>query len=586
MSPNLDPAVLRELSRLDPAVPFRASSDYLHHTWAKTFYSRPELFLRPQSIPEIEKVVTLARRCRRRLVVVGSGHSPSDLTCTSAWLVNLDDFNRVLDVSQETGMVTVEAGIRLRDLGAHLEQFGLCLSNLGSIDDQSIAGVITTGTHGSSLRHGLISECITSLTLMLANGQLVRCSATSNAALFRAALISLGALGIIVEITFKAEPTFNIAWRQTRRSLSSVLDEWSTGVWTSHEFVRVWWMPYLKSAIVWYADKTDRPLQAPPANFYGEWFGYHVYHNLLALSNYFPRILPWVEWLVFGLQYGFRAESTVTEAVEPARQGLLMNCLYSQFVNEWALPLEKGPEAITRLSAWLHGDMETARIPLPVQGMWVHCPIEVRVSDTTHNRNPRPFLDPTCADGPTLYLNATLYRPYLRDPPCMERYYEAFEWLMREMGAKPHWAKNFRTTGPQELRELYGQDMDEWLSVRREVDVDGMFLGEWHRRNLALLSRGENESKAAEPAILPLMEREKARCKADIHGAGDGMEWIGDKSWQAHSGNQDVPVSREKKEYVFPDGVNASSPTTATSEESFDVLAAGEASILLPDDRL
>ncbi|KAF7593260.1 D-arabinono-1,4-lactone oxidase [Aspergillus hancockii] len=578
---TLDPAIHRELSRLDPAVPFRASTEHIHHTWAKTFFSRPELYVQPQSIEEIQKLVTLARRCRRRLVTVGSGHSPSDLTCTSSWLVNLDNFNRVLNISHETGDVTVEAGIRLRDLGKYLESHGLTLSNLGSIDEQSLAGVISTGTHGSSLKHGLISECISSLKLVLANGQLVRCSATNNPSLFRAALISLGALGIIVEVTFKAETSFKVAWRQARRSLSSVLAEWSTDLWTSHEFVRVWWMPYEQSAIVWHADKTDLPLRAPPATFYGEMIGYHIYHNLLALANYFPRILPWVEWFVFGLQYGFRAESKVTEAVQPARAGLLMNCLYSQFVNEWALPLEKGPEAIIRLSAWLNGDSETALIPFPVEGLWVHCPIEVRVADSTRNRNPRPFLDPSCQDGPTLYLNATLYRPYLRDPPCIDRYYEAFEWLMREMGAKPHWAKNFKVTG-HELQALYGKDMDEWSKVRQEVDPDGMFLGEWHRRNLALTG-GDTEMISTESTYLPLLEREKTRRRADVRGAGDGMEWIGEKARLRDPGSRiNSVLAPEKKHDGSSEGI---SPTTATSEESFDLLAAGEASTILPDER-
>ncbi|KAI9369592.1 D-arabinono-1,4-lactone oxidase-domain-containing protein [Aspergillus egyptiacus] len=570
----MDPAVLHELSRLDPAVPIRTTTDHLHHTWARTFFSRPELYIRPQSIPEIQKVVNLARRCRRRIVVVGSGHSPSDITCTSGWMVNLDDFGRILDVEAETGIVTVEAGIRLRDLGKQLEEeYGLTLSNLGSIDSQSIAGVIATGTHGSSLAHGLISECIVGLTLVLANGQVVRCSPGSNQELFRAALISLGALGVVVEVKFQAEKSFKIAWRQTRRALSSVLKEWDKGLWTSHEFVRVWWMPYEKSAIVWHADKTDRPLVKPPKSFYGETLGNHVYHNLLALSNYFPRILPWVEWFIFGMQYGFRAEKTVTEAVELARTGLLMDCLYSQFVNEWALPLEKGPEAITRLSAWLHGDLETARIPFPVEGLWVHCPVEVRVSDTTRNRNPRPFLDPSCSDGPTLYLNATLYRPYHRDPPCKDRYYEAFEWLMREMGAKPHWAKNFKTTG-QELRALYGENMDRWLRVRQDVDADGMFLGEWHHRTLALSGDGDTSGSTA--SDLPLMEREKAIQRVNLRGAGDGMEWIGDKRWKKGSNLTPVllPTVDEKD--------TSNSPTTATSEESFDLLASGEASVMLP----
>lgn len=565
----------RELEKFDPNLYFRATSDHLHHTWAKTFFSRPELYIRPRSIPEIQQLVTVARRLRRRLVTVGSGHSPSDLTCTSSWLVNLDDFNRILHVDVETHSVTVEAGIRLSELGDRLEkEYGLTLANLGSIDSQSIAGVIATGTHGSSLRHGLLSECIESLSLVLANGQLVRCSPTNNPSLFRAALVSLGALGIVVEVTFKARPSFNIAWRQERYSLSQVLGEWSTGLWTSHEFVRVWWLPYEKGAIVWHADKTDEPLREPPKNFYGDWFGYHVYHNLLALSSYLPRILPWVEWFVFGMQYGFRAGSTVTEAVEPARAGLLMNCLYSQFVNEWALPLEDGPEAITRLSAWLNGDMKTARIPFSSKGLWVHCPVEVRVSDSTHNQNPRPFLDPTCHNGPTLYLNATLYRPYLRDPPCRQRYYEAFEWLMRDMDARPHWAKNFSVLGSSELHDRYGEDMDEWLTVRQEVDPEGMFLGEWHQRTLPLVDATETPDRGD---LLPLMERESERHSLRISGAGDGVEWVGERRWERQS--EDGTNEEDKP---TPE-VTASSPMTATSEESFDLLAKGEASIVLPD---
>ena len=573
-----NPAVARELSRLDPSVPFRATNDHLHHTWAKTFFSRPELYIRPQSTEEVRKLVTVARRCRRRLVTVGSGHSPSDLTCTSSWLVNLDDLNNILHVDSEKRLVTLQAGIRLHQLGQELEKYGLMLSNLGSIDSQSAAGVISTGTHGSSLRHGLISEGIVALSLVLANGQLVRCSATNNESLFRAALLSLGALGIIVEITIQVEPASKVAWRQSKLALSTVLDKWFDGLWTSHEFVRVWWLPYEKSAVVWHADKTDLPVRPPPKLFYGGWLGDTIYYNLLALAQYVPSILPWVEWLVFGLQYGFRNEAKVTEAVQPAREGLLMNCLYSQFVNEWALPLEKGPEAITRLSAWINGDLATAGIPFPSRGMYVHCPVEVRVSDTTVNKGPRPFLDPTNARGPTLYLNATLYRPYLRDPPCVNRYYEAFEWLMRQMGAKPHWAKNFQTVGAPELKEWYGEDMKKFLTVRGEVDPDGMFLGEWHHRNLPI------------EGTLPLQELEKTRGKIREHGTGDGIEWVGDKRWNKGTEHEGEGEERGGRNDTISEGGrprerdgSLSPPMTATSEESFDLLAKGEASVVLPE---
>jgi D-arabinono-1,4-lactone oxidase len=66
------------------------------------------------------------------------------------------------------------------------------MPNLGSIDDQAIAGAIGTATHGSSTRHGLLSQSVLELKIMLANGRTVSCSAKQNKDLFRAALVSLG----------------------------------------------------------------------------------------------------------------------------------------------------------------------------------------------------------------------------------------------------------------------------------------------------------------------------------------------------------------------------------------------------------
>jgi D-arabinono-1,4-lactone oxidase len=572
----MEARLAQELSRLDHSVAFRYTTKHVHHTWARTFYSRPEIYIQPQSVAEIQKAVTLARRCRRRLVVVGNAHSPSDLTCSSSWMMNLDHFNNILSVDRDSATVSFEAGISLHDLGVELAKLGLSVPNLGSIDVQSVAGAIATGTHGSSLRHGLLSQSVTALSLVLANGHLVRCSSSSNVPLFRAALLSLGSLGIITEITFQAVPDFKIAWRQTLNPLSEILGTWNSTLWTSAEYTRVWWMPYMRRAVVWRAETTDQPLKPPPKTWYGGRVGYLTYHNLLALCQWVPGVLPWVEWFVFGMQYGFNANGQVTmAAVEPGRSGLLMDCLYSQFVNEWALPLSKGPEAITRLGAWINGDDKASGIPFPSKDVWVHCPVEVRVTDATAHKNAsgmRAFLDPTCATEPTLYLNATLYRPYNRDPPCRARYYQAFEYLMRELGGRPHWAKNFETS--TEIPAMYGNDMDEFMKVRDENDPEGMFLGEWHYRVLPITESGEK----------PLGEREKGRRRMG-KGFGDSIEWIGQEGkvmeMVGGSKKDQGPLLQALKE--GKDGGletdSPSPPATATSEESFDYLAKGEASV-------
>jgi D-arabinono-1,4-lactone oxidase len=279
----------------------------------------------------------------------------------------------------------------------------------------------------------------------------------------------------------------------------------------------------MRRAVVWKADEVPKAdLEEgrvkhydPPTSFQDSKLGYLLYHNLLALARWFPRITPWIERFVFGLQYGFKdGPSTRVSAVQPSQKAFLMNCLYSQFVNEWAIPLDKGPEALQRLGAWLNhlqpGDAGYVdhKIPFSADGLWVHSPIEVRASNTTVKSSAaqgnRPFLDITPDDGPALYLNATMYRPYYKDPPgsVTERYYEAFEWLMRDLGGKPHWAKTF-TVSPDEFGTWFGDDWRQFCKVRDEADPEGMFVGPWHRRYLL------GEGKAEESGEIERLELEE-----------------------------------------------------------------------------
>jgi D-arabinono-1,4-lactone oxidase len=559
VSPSGMPArFATELEKVDPEVPFRATQSHVHHTWARTFHSRPELYLRPQTLAEIQKIVTLARRMRRRLVTVGCGHSPSDLTCTSAWMVNLDDFGRVLKVDKEQKTLTVEAGIRLHDLNVAAKEHGLTMPSLGSIDIQSIAGAIGTATHGSSIEHGLLSDNIRSLRIVLANGQAVKCSESQSPDLFRAALVSLGALGIVVEVEYRMRDHSDLEWVQTILPIDEVLAQWEKHLWTQDEFVRVWWLPYTRRAIVWRASPTTQPPRSAKASWYGGSLGYHTYHVLLWFSQYVPRVLPWVEWFIFGMQYGFGSGAT-TSAIGEQRTELLMNCLYSQFVNEWAIPLKDGPEALTRLTKWIHQDEKGSGIPFSPKGVYVHSPIEVRVA-TGPKDSLRPFMDTRIPDNPTLYLNATLYRPYGQDPPCRERYYEAFEHLMKEYNGRPHWAKNFQSVDHTYLSSVYKSDLDDYLHVRNEVDPDGMFIGAWHRRTIL--------PPKNEVPVFPLEEKEVIRRNRRTGGA----DWIGEQArwWDA--------------------GMDLFAKTSAEgseSGESFDLMAGAEAeaSVLLESEK-
>ena len=134
---------------------------------------------------------------------------------------------------------------------------------------------------------------------------------------------------------------------------------------------------------------------------------------------------------------------------------------------------------------------------------------------------PRPYLDNTATNGPTLYLNATLYRPYHADPPCRLPYYAAFEHLMKELGGRPHWAKNFLTVSHADLMHMYGDRLEDWLRVRDDADPDGMFVGDWHRRYL--LADDEGHRLPLEEKIVAITEQEEGGLLVEGARARDGM---------------------------------------------------------------
>lgn len=127
--------------------------------WAGSAACSPARFIKPWSVDEVSEVVLWAAERGLSVRAVGAGHSFTPIVATDGVLLNLDllssvgravalhEPDRVLPRATHT--ITVGAGIRLRDLNAHLTARGFALANLGDIDAQSIAGAISTGTHGT-----------------------------------------------------------------------------------------------------------------------------------------------------------------------------------------------------------------------------------------------------------------------------------------------------------------------------------------------------------------------------------------------------------------------------------------------------
>src|SRR5207248_453212 len=132
-----------------------------------------------------------------RVHAAGSGHSFTEAALTDGAMVRVEALNSVLDADQGSGLVKVEAGIALSELSEALWERGLAMENLGDIDRQTLAGAISTATHGTGSGFRNLSAQVEALELVLADGSLFEISTEGDRDALLAARVGLGALGVI-----------------------------------------------------------------------------------------------------------------------------------------------------------------------------------------------------------------------------------------------------------------------------------------------------------------------------------------------------------------------------------------------------
>jgi FAD/FMN-containing dehydrogenase len=248
--------------------------------YGRTWTFRPSTIAYPENAAQLQTVVAGARKVR----VMGSRHSWSKGIVTDGTLVSLDRMNRLVRVDKDNLRVTVQAGIKLRDLIARLEEHGLALANLGSIDHQSLAGAICTGTHGTGKAFRCLADQVESLELI--DGAAAPRRVARGNPDFDAVVVGLGCFGIIHEITLSVVPCFQIrAVTGTTRfdELVDHLDDYVAG----NDHFKLWWLVPCDTVILFQNKRTDaaRNDSALKRWFKDEFLSVAMYRALVALES-------------------------------------------------------------------------------------------------------------------------------------------------------------------------------------------------------------------------------------------------------------------------------------------------------------
>jgi len=424
--------------------------------WAGNIHSSPSRILRPST--EAELIGMVAQSAPAKVRLVGGDHSWSDIAATDDVRISLDGMNRVLAVDGER--VTVEAGMRIGALNAALMQRGLAMSNLGSIDQQSIAGAISTATHGSGQRHGVLSTQVVGLRLLTMDGTVHELSAQSQPALFAAARVSLGCLGIITAVTLQCVPAFRLEEISRPMRVDEVVER-LPALLDEGEYVKLWWLPGSDTVQVFSATPTDAPAAPRPLK---EWIEENllspvIFPLFLALGGAIPALIPAIARLLAAAY--FRPD----RRVDHSHRVLHVPMPPRHLESEYALPIERAGEALLRLRALI------AEHELGVN--FVQELRFVAADDLP--------LSPASGRA-SCYLGA-----YTAAPRDAERYFAAFEALMAELDARPHWGKLFQRT-PAELAEMYAGWQD-FCDLRAELDPEDRLVNPFISRVMGIPSR-------------------------------------------------------------------------------------------------
>jgi FAD/FMN-containing dehydrogenase len=405
-----------------PDVPFVEAQPWSN--WSKLASSTPAFSMKPRTEDEVVECVRFAIDNHLPVRPVGTGHSWTGLCTTDGVQVDVSGLKGIEVVDRDRKRVAVRAGTTIWELGEALWDEGFSLKNQGDIDVQTVAGALSTGTHGSGIELGILASSVRKVRLVNGLAELVDITDDDPDTL-RAAQLSLGMLGIIVEVELEVVDRYYLEEEVTYPTWGDLLDGWETDVANNRH-----------SSWFWFPDDDSPPL-----------YQLSVPEGESVVDRAHLRRINFAE----GPARQIDAERRVD------RNYLIYHGEFTGPYYEFEIfvPAEHAREAVTRIRHIVQTTRPGEKFP--VQPRWV--------------KGDDAFLSPaykTDSVGISVSGNAsTAYMDYFREV------YAA----LKEFGPRMHWGKvHFLTR--DDLDAMY-PEFDKFQTVRHQFDPNNIFLNDY-----------------------------------------------------------------------------------------------------------
>ncbi|MCB1841859.1 MAG: FAD-binding protein [Halioglobus sp.] len=407
--------------------------------WSGLQQCIPQARVAPGSVAELQDLLASAGGTVRP---VGAGHSFTPLVPTDGTLVSLSRLSGLVSHEAESLQATVWAGTRLGEIGQPLEAVGQALENMPDVDEQALAGCLATATHGTGAGLGCMPTTVRGLQLVIANGDIIDCDAQRNPEIFQAALVSLGALGVVTQVRLQNVAPYSLrretVWREFDE-LVALADSMAD----SHRNFEFYYVPFSGMGFTDTHDLTDEPAAATDKLDPNEGA------EDLKLARDWLQRTPKLRELILG-SYMRTLDSEITIERSWKNYASERNVRFNEM--EYHLPREHGLAALKEI-----------RSALEKHHHEVFFPIEFR-----YVRSDDLWLSPFHGRES---CSIAVHRYFEED---FAPYFNTIEPIFRKYHGRPHWGK-LNTLNRKDFRALYPR-WDDFNEVRRTLDPSGRFL--------------------------------------------------------------------------------------------------------------
>lgn len=421
--------------------------------WSRTARATPTRIETPTSTDAVAEIVRRASADGLPVRAVGGGLSSSAIAVTPGVLVDMRALRGLRRVDPAAGTATFGAGTRVAEAAALLEAEGLALVNPTSNTTATLAGSAATGSHGSSLRLPSASAQLVEAVLVTGTGEVLEVGERKNPELWPAVRLSLGALGIMTEVTVRTVPMHRViiddsvtSWRRALDGLparASAVDHFSLR-----------WMPHTdRVALRSVMQDTGPGVDGPAPGTVSQGLATLGERLRVGLVRAFPPLVPVINRLA-------PAFPRTGQSVSGPVGALVSTPPIPYSTMSYHVPVERTAEALRALRDLIGGS-----------NLWV--PTRVLVTFTPQDD---AYLSPAYR-GASAMIGITM--PATLDPRA---YFDAAEALLLEQGGLPHWG-TYHTVRAAEFAHVMPR-FGDFRGVRHVLDPDLRFGNAYLRRVL------------------------------------------------------------------------------------------------------